>query len=144
MVAAVAATALAACSDETSKEDFIAAADDVCRDADAKIQEIGSPRSGDEIFDYVDDAREISQDLVSDLRALDPPEADTEEIGEMIDGLERATDLLEPLAQATIDRDAMELEELQQEITQITDDVSEFAEEYGFEACGAKVLDPIR
>lgn len=146
MVAAFAATSLAACSDGsgTSKEDFIAEADDVCREADEKISDIGQPRVEEGILDYVEQAQEISADLVADLRGLEPPEEDAEEVEQMIDDLERATGLLEPLAQATVDRDATEVQELQEEVEQVTDDISGFADTYGFEVCGAKVLDPIR
>lgn len=143
-VAALAATVLSACSGDGSKEDFIAAADDACREADERITEIGRPRVEEDVLDYVEQAEEISSDLVADLRALEPPAEDADEIADMIDGLERATDLLGPLAQATIDRDADELADLQQEVQQITDDVTEIAESYGFEVCGAKVLDPVR
>lgn len=144
VVAALAATAFTACSGGESKDDFIAAADDACREADERISEIGRPQVEEDVLEYVSDAEEISADLVTDLRALEAPEADQAEIDEMIDGLERATNMLAPLAQATLDRDAGKLTELQGEIQQLTDDVSEFAESYGFEVCGAKVLDPIR
>lgn len=144
MVAALATTSFAACSDGSSKAEFVAAADDACREADDAIRELGTPRVEEGVLDYVEQAGEVSDDLVAELRALDPPEADREEVDGMIDGIERATDLLDPLARATVDRDAEELQELQQEVGQITDEVSEFAESYGFEVCGAKVLDPLR
>ena len=143
-VAALAATALGACSGGGSKEDFVAAADDACREADERIADVGQPRVEAGILEYVEQAEEISADLVADLEELDPPEADRAEVQEMIDGIERATELLEPMAQATVDRDVEKLEELQQEIQQVTDDVTEFADGYGFEVCGAKVLDPVR
>lgn len=144
VVVAVGATALAACSGGGSKDDFIAAADDVCREADERIAEIGQPRVEEGILEYVEQAKDISADLVADLRELEVPEGDEAAVDEVIEGLGRATDLLEPLAQATIDRDAGEFEELQQEVEQLTDDVNESAESYGFEVCGAKVLDPVR
>lgn len=143
-VATLAATALAACSGGVSKEDFVAAADEACREADERIDEVGQPRVDEGILEYVQQAEEISADLVADLEELEPPEADRAEVQEMIDGFERATGLLKPLAQATIDRDVEELEKLQQEMQQVTDDVTELAESYGFEVCGAKVLDPVR
>lgn len=144
VVAALAATALVACSGGSSKEDFIAAADDACREADEDIRAIGTPRVEEGIHDYVREAQAISEDLVAELRELEPPEGDEEQVAAMIDGLDRATSLLEPLAQATLDRDAGELEKLQEEVEQTTDEVSEAAESYGFEVCGAKVLDPRR
>ena len=144
MVAALAATSLAGCSDDSAREDFIAAADDACREADEDIRDIVVPRAKEGVLDYVAQAQEISADLVADLRELDPPEADRRQIDRMIDLLERATELLEPLAQATVDRDVAELGELQQEVQQVTEEVSEIAASYGFEVCGAKVLDPVR
>lgn len=144
VVAALAATPLGACSDDSSKQEFIDAADAACREADQAIADMGQPRVEEDVLDYVREARAVSEDLVADLRALDPPSDDQEDVDRMIDGIERATDLLEPLARATIDQNAPELAELQQEIEQITDEVSDTAEEYGFEACGAKVLDPLR
>lgn len=141
--ALLAATTAGACSGD-SKQEFVAAADEACREADEAIAAIGQPRVEDGVLDYVREARAISEELVADLRALDPPAGDEEQIESMVEGLERATDMLEPLARAALDRDTEELEELQQEIEQITDEVSETAESYGFETCGAKVLDPLR
>ena len=144
MVAALAATSLAACSDDSSREDFVAAADEACREADEDIRDIGAPRFEEGILDYVEKAQEISADLVADLRELDPPEGDRQQIDRMIDLLERATGLLEPLAQATLDRDAAKIGELQQEVREVTEEIGEIAASYGFEVCGAKVLDPVR
>ena len=144
VVAAFVATSFAACSGGGSKEDFVAAADDVCKEADEAIAEIGQPRVEEGVLEYVEQAKEISAELVGDLRELEPPEGDQAGIDGMIDDLEKATDLLAPLAQATIDRDADEAQKLQQEVQQLTDDVSDFADSYGFEVCGAKVLDPTR
>ena len=143
--AVVAATVLGACTDDSvSKEEFIDAADEACREADEAIGAIGQPRVGEDVLEYVREARAISEELVADLRALDPPADGEEQVDGMIDGLERATNLLEPLAQASIDRDAQELQQLQEEVEEVTDEVSEAAESYGFETCGAKVLDPVR
>lgn len=138
------ATTLAACSGGSSKEDFIAAADRVCREADERVAEIGPLQSEKEILDFVEQTEDISADLVADLRGLEPPEEDEAQIDEMIDGLVRATDLLAPLARATIDRDSDAMQGLRREVGQVTDDVNEIAESYGFEACGAKVLEPVR
>lgn len=143
-VAASAATLLVACSGDDSKGDFIAAADEACREADERISDMGEPLDEGAILDYVEQAQEVSSDLTADLRDLDPPPEDVARVEGMIDDLEEATDLLEPLATASLDRDAEALEAIQQEVQEITDDVSEFAESYGFEVCGAKVLERMR
>lgn len=144
VVAALAATAVGACSSEQSKDDFIAAADDACREADERIRSIGRSRVGEVSRRYVDRAQDVAEELVSDLRALAPPEGDTRRVEQMIDGLERSADFLEPLAEAAADHDFDALEELQQEVRQTTDHVAEAAESYGFEVCGAKVFDSVR
>jgi hypothetical protein len=45
---------------------------------------------------------------------------------------------------ASVDRDVGAIEKLQEEVRQVTDDVNELAESYGFEVCGAKVVEPVR
>ena len=142
VAAAFAATSLAACSGEQAKGDFIAAADRACREADERIADLERPRGERGVRAYVEQAEEISADLVADLKELEPPEGDNAEVDAIIGDLERATGLLEPLMQASVDRDAEAIEELQEEIRQVTDDVSELAKSYGFEVCGAKVLEP--
>ncbi len=137
---AVAATPLAACSDGP-KQEFVDAADDLCREADEAINEIGFPRVDESVNDYVERAQEITGELVADLRDLEPPEGDADRIDELIGGLERAAALLEPTARAALEDDTAALRDLQQEAEQVTDEVTEIAESYGFEVCGAKVLE---
>ena len=145
VVAAVsAATSLAACSGEQARDEFIAAADRVCRVADERIADLERPQGADRVRAYVEQAEEISADLVEDLKELEPPEGDVEEVDTLIGELERAAGLLEPLVRASVDRDVEAIEELQEEVRQVTDDVNELAESYGFEVCGAKVVEPTR
>lgn len=144
VAAASAATSLAACSGEQARDDFIAAADGVCREADERIADLERPLGAGRIRAYVEQAEEISADLVEDLEELEPPEGDEAEIDALIGELERATALLEPLVRASVDRDVQAIENLQDEVRQVTDDVNELAESYGFEVCGAKVVEPAR
>lgn len=144
VAAAFAATPLAACSGDDSKEDFIAAADAVCRDADERVAGLERPRGEKGVRAYVEQAEEISAGLVEDLKDLEPPAGDAAEVDAMIGDLERATSLLEPLMRASVNRDADAIEKLQEEVRQVTDDVSELAKSYGFEVCGAKVVEPAR
>ena len=144
VVAASVATLLAACSGEQARDDFIAAADSVCREADERIADLERPRGADRVRAYVEQAEEISADLVEDLKKLEAPEGDEAEVEALIGKLEAATDLLAPLVRASVDRDVQAIEELQEEVRQITDDVNELAESYGFEVCGAKVVEPAR
>jgi hypothetical protein len=141
--AALVATLAGACSSGgSSKEDFIEAADAVCREADEAIREVGAPRVVEGIDEYVDEATRIGEELLDDLGDLEIPEGDAGAVQPMIDGIEEALGLLEPLADAIVDRDEKAIADLQQEAEQVTEKISEAAESYGFETCGGKVLQP--
>ncbi|MDQ3958450.1 MAG: hypothetical protein M3273_09035 [Actinomycetota bacterium] len=140
--AGLAATLLGACSGDP-KEEFIAAADDVCREADEAISELSPAKDAEGIAAFLERAEEISQRLVSRLRDLEPPEGDADVIDRMIDAIERATDQLEPLAAAaTAGGGPQELGRLQRRALRATDEVNRIARSYGFEACGSKVFAP--
>lgn len=142
-VVTLVATLLAACSSGGgSKDEFIEAADAICREADEAIREVGAPRVEEGVKDYVTQATRIGEELVADLRDLERPSEDEDLVTEMIDGIERAIDLLGPLADAIVEQDSQAVADLQQEAEQVTDEITEAAESYGFETCGGKVLQP--
>lgn len=139
---AVLATPLSACTDGDPKEEFIQAADDLCRTADAEIDAVDAPRLEEDVKEYVEDAREIAEALVARLRDLEPPEGDEDVLARLTGGVERATALLDPLADAASTGDQKKLAQLQHAIRQTTEQVTETAGSYGFEVCGSQVLDP--
>jgi hypothetical protein len=142
-LALLATTLAGACSgDGVSKEEFVEAADAVCREADEAIRAIGAPRVEEGVRDYVEDATRIGEDLVSELRELEKPQGAGDAVQPMIEGIEKAIALLEPLAEAIIERDSEAVADLQQQAEQVTDEISGAAESYGFETCGGKVLQP--
>ncbi|MDQ3983479.1 MAG: hypothetical protein M3271_12435 [Actinomycetota bacterium] len=136
---ALAATPAGACSDDATQE-FVDAADDLCSKADEEIAEIELGRGKKRLDDYVAAAERVADDLVSDLREQEPPEAHADRVDEFVERLERAAALLEPAVRAAIRDDTAALDDLQQEAEQVTDEIAGIAKSFGFETCGAKVL----
>jgi hypothetical protein len=135
-VTACATLALAGCGDdgdsgseELSKDEFIAQADEICEKSSDRIDEaedgFADPNAPteEEIDAAMDDVvvPELREQLEG-IRDLDAPDEDDEQIEEMLDNLEKGIDSLEEDWQAP-DNEAFAK-------------ASEIAVEYGFEECG--------
>ena len=74
----LAVLALAGCGgdDAPSKDDFVKAADDVCKDLEKQSQELqqSEPDNVQEIVEFARKARETTQQAVRDVRELEVPE----------------------------------------------------------------------
>lgn len=78
-----------------SKEDYIARADAVCTDANEKEIALGTPAAGDREHPKYKEPRfqrkflAIGRETLADLRKLEPPEGDEDEVAKIISSLER-------------------------------------------------------
>jgi hypothetical protein len=145
----LALTVLAGCGggDDASTEDFVADANNICREGAAKIQEV--TREQQEAAGDLDSLEEQRQAVASTLeataeayapymdrlRALDPPSDLAENWTSFLDGVQRAFDLIPDLADATRDGDQQRLTELSEEFTQIARDTRPFAEDNRLDDC---------
>ena len=137
---------LAACGDDDdggggalSKEEFIEAGDDVCREASEDGQAIDEPAPNDaeDLSRFLEEAIEVVDTARADFAALDPP-ADGEDVQRLeVDALADSVDTLE---EAKAESDAGNYEAARS-IVQAADPEAEAREplqEYGFEICGAE------
>ena len=73
-----AALALASCGGggktALSKAEFVAQANAICKDYDARINALGDPQSIEDLVGLVEKAKPIAEDGVAKLRALEAPE----------------------------------------------------------------------
>ena len=118
--------------DAPSKEEYVAQADDICREAEdaltAEIEESFSDQAPgrDEIGEFVKaNAAANLEGQLSDLRALTPPEGDEETLASIYDTLEVAVGKI-------IEDPASISGPISQEIK----DASQRALEYGMTKCG--------
>src|SRR4051794_6791990 len=78
-IALLVAFALAGCGSDsgTSKQDFVRKADSICAEAEKQTQAIGSDTP---LPDVIDQTRAIVSRSLADLRALDRPSEDGEQL----------------------------------------------------------------
>jgi hypothetical protein len=140
---------LAGCGgdDSSSSADFVADANKICREGEAKIQEVtreqseaaAKPQSLEEqrrvVATVLERTAEAYEPYMERLRALDPPSDLAENWTSFLDDVERAFDLIPDLAEATRAGDQKRLEELSGEFTQIARDTRPFAEDNKLDDC---------
>ena len=145
----LALTVLTGCGggDEASTEEFVADANKICREGDAKLQEVTreqeeaiadleSPeQQRDAVATGLERSAEAYQPYMDRLRELDPPADLDENWTSFLDGVERAFDLIPDLAAATREGDRQRLTELSEEFTQIARDTRPFAEDNRLDDC---------
>lgn len=128
---------LVACGgDPLTKEEFITQADAICAAAEEEIADLERPTNPDQIDDFVERARELTENTLEQLRELEPPEADAEELERMLDAIQRAVDQLPDLAEAAKTNDTQAIADASREVQEATETSREIASEYGFEKCG--------
>jgi chromosome segregation ATPase len=149
LILAFAAPVLAGCGgdDNGSTEDFVADANKICREGEAKIQEVsreeaqaaGEADSLEEqrqaVATVLERTTEAYEPYMERLRALDPPSDLEENWTSFLDGVERAFDMIPELADATRAGDEKRLTELSEEFTQIARDTRPFAEDNKLDDC---------
>jgi predicted nuclease with TOPRIM domain len=149
LLLAIAAALVAGCGgdDSGSTDDFVADANKICREGEAKIQEVAreqqeaadKPDSLEEqrqvVADTLERTAEAYQPYMERLRALDPPSDLEENWTSFLDGVEGAFDKIPELADATRAGDQKRLTELSEEFTQIARETRPFAEENGLDDC---------
>ncbi|MFN2388575.1 MAG: hypothetical protein ABR575_03060 [Actinomycetota bacterium] len=137
MAAALSAVVLASCSeDRLSKADFIARADEICKEADAKTRDLTRPSTAPEVDSFVEAAGDITRDAVARIRSLKPPEQDEAAIAEMLSKVEEALEHLPEMSEAAKDQDLDAMQAAGRELTEAAEDAQTIAAEYGFEVCG--------
>jgi hypothetical protein len=154
-VTLVAGLSLAACGDDSgdplSKEDFIAQADAICADhgtqldaifeeAFAEVDEtdLDDPEAAAQQYaGVVADSEPVMRDQVEALRALEPPEADADELQSQLDDLDAAVTEFVDLVEAGAAGDEEALAAIESDVDPFAA-VNERAFEYGLQVCGAE------
>jgi hypothetical protein len=146
---AMALPILAGCGggDGSSTEDFVADANRICREGEAKIQEVsreqqdaaGKPESLEQqrkaVATVLESTAEAYAPYMERLRALEPPSDLAADWTSFLDDVERAFDLIPDLADATRAGNQKRLTELSEEFTRIARETRPFAEDNRLDDC---------
>lgn len=138
--AAVALLACRACAGraELSREQFIAAADERCLQAEQQAREFTGELVGDPGTANASLARlhTVNATLVRDLRALAPPSDDAGAITAMLDRAQKSVDALDRMRAATDPMDPAAFSRAGNDYAAAATLAAETARGYGFQVCG--------
>jgi hypothetical protein len=121
-----------------TKERFVADANKICREGEAKIAEVARSQSASsrrEIAEVLEATAKEYEPYFERLRALDAPGELEQGWSRFLDGVGEAFDLIPQLADATRDRDRKTLAELTAKFSSIADETRPFAQENGLRDC---------
>ena len=138
------ALGLTACGDDEesgpTKAEFIEEADAICREGEEKVEEIAragfadpSNPTGDEVLAILEEAVPIQRDVIDQVRELDKPEGDEDEIDEFLTLADEATDKVEEIRDPQAAIAAIQAADSPQDPYYEADQA---AQEYGLEVCG--------
>ncbi len=132
---------LAACGGGESgptKAEFITSADKICDKADEKLDVILERDIDDfsAMKKLTTDAGRIGDALLKDLRAIEVPEGDEEDVEEVLGGIEKQVRVVRQLGKAAEDEDQDKIDEIIEEGDDLEADVEKSAKSYGFKTCG--------
>jgi predicted nuclease with TOPRIM domain len=130
--------------DSPSKERFVADANRICREGEAKIADVTREQRGrlreavadrQAIADVLEATTAAYEPYFERLRALDAPSELEEGWTRFLDGVGEAFDLIPELADATRERDREKLAELTSKFSEIADETRPFAQQNGLSDC---------
>jgi hypothetical protein len=117
-VVVLGALALGGCGEgeRLSRPEFVRQATAICRPVERRLEALPRPQSLPELETYAQQAKELTDGGVEQLRELRPPEALEDAYDRYLDRAERVVELLGELEAAAADDDAGEAQRLLGEI----------------------------
>jgi hypothetical protein len=91
--------------DRLSQAEFVAKADAICQEYEAKLDALGQPQNEDELAEFADKAIPIAKDGREELGELNPPENQQENYDRWLEQGDRAIEIVEDLRGAAEDGD---------------------------------------
>ena len=137
------AFAFAACGDDddggATKSEFIEKADAICAEGEEKNEQLvresvadpANPK-GSEVLEYLRAAIPLQRDTIEQIRDLEKPEGDEDQINEFLDKVESATDEAERIDDP---QKALALVEASDTPADPFYEANKVAEDYGLEEC---------
>ncbi len=135
LAASVALVAGCGGGDRLSKEEYIAAADAVCAEANASIDALAEPTE-ETLDEYLAKAEEISRAQLDKLRALKPPADDEATLNRAYDLVEQQIALAVGASEALKSQDQAEIDRISAEIDKLNAEADKIANDYGLKECG--------
>ena len=122
--------------DRLTKEEYIAQADAICKQANEEIDALGEPATLEEIVTLAASAIEIQEESLAELRALKPPEEDEATLNEAYDLVEQQVEVGKQVKAAAEAGDMETIQTLIAENDPLDEQADQIALDYGLTECG--------
>jgi hypothetical protein len=135
----VLAASLAGCggsSSHPSKPSFIKQADAICLKGSRAQDALPQPGSNDQLSAYVKSVYRIERGVVSDVRALTPPDGDASAISTMLDNVDRALAFESDVEAAASTGNQSQINDAEARGAKFLNAANTMAAKYGFKECG--------
>jgi hypothetical protein len=128
--------ALVACGGD-DKEDFVNEGNDICKEANEKVDDIDEPQNVDEVDEYADEILEVGEDTKSQFEDLDPPDEFQDDFDAYLDNVDEGLELIEELRDAGEAGDEARVEEILEgdELQDLDDEQEELARDMDLDDC---------
>jgi hypothetical protein len=122
--------------DRLALADFIAQADAICKEYDAKFEALGTPETPAEAADIVRSGSSIAVEQLGKLRELAPPADVEDRINEAYTALDEQIALFDDYAEAADANDTAAVQEISGKLDALNTKADDIAAEIGLEECG--------
>lgn len=137
--------ATAACgggSDTLSEDEYVSELEDLCRQVNGDIEDLGEAEDYRDLARLGEDAKEITEQGLADLQELEPPEELEAEHEDYVASIERTLDLTDDFIAAAEDEDDQEIGEVGAELQDEDAERNEIADDIGASDCVTDEEDP--
>jgi hypothetical protein len=139
---AAGATGVAGCgggdggSGALSRKQYIARADQICRDSNRQILKIPAPKSAPQVVSYVNRAVPLVDQTLKRLKALEPESGFQADAAQLVGNLGLQRNIIRDVGAAAKKRDVKELTAVTKRGAQIAQTTEQRAKTAGFKVCG--------
>jgi hypothetical protein len=119
-----------------TRAEWIARADAICADANARIEALGEPKNAGELAGMTEDAVAINDKALASIRALQPPPEIEEQVVRALELSERQNEIAHAIAEAAGKGDRVSVQNLVAELAPLESEARDIAKAIGLEQCG--------
>ncbi len=118
-----------------TQAEFAQRANETCKAFEAKIDALGTPETMEQLAAYGEDARDIFDEGLADLRDLEPPEAAADDYDKFLQSGDEARKRLDELIAAAKDGDEAEIGRIADQAGEEDEQADELARRIGLTDC---------
>jgi hypothetical protein len=118
-----------------SAEDFLDELEDICRDIERDLDRLDEPDSYETLAAAAGDARDILEDGLDAMNALEVPEDLQRDVDDFLELVEENSDIIRDLGRAADDQDDAAITEANDRLAAVREDRNQVAEDLGADRC---------